>query len=259
MTNSRVVVLGSCGAWPEPGRACSGFVLEHGGFRVVIDLGYGTLPRLLDHVGSVAGDGVDAVVITHLHPDHMVDLHGFFRARWFGRRGAEPIPVYAGAGVRDRLSDLEDDEAALAQVFRWHELPHDGDDQIGPFRMASVALPHVVPNAGVRFEADKLVVAYTGDTGPDAALADLGRDADLFIVEASDRRQRASTPPAPPGEDLHLTGTQAGEAAAGAGAKRLMLTHFWPGNDRELTRELAAAAFDGPIVLADEGLVVELG
>lgn len=258
MTDSRVVVLGSCGAWPEPGRACSGFVLEHNGFRVVIDLGYGTLSRLLDHLGSVAGDGVDAVVITHLHPDHMVDLHGFFRARWFGRRDADPIPVYAGAGVRDRLSGLEDDQDALAKVFTWHALPHDEGDQIGPLRMMSVALPHFVPNAGVRFEADGLVIAYTGDTGPDAALADLGRDADLFIVEASDRRQRPSTPQSPPGEDLHLTGTDAGEAAAGADAKRLMLTHFWPGNDREITRKLAAAAFEGPIILADEGLVVDL-
>lgn len=88
---SRVVVLGSCGAWPEPGRACSGFVLEHAGFRVVIDLGYGILTRLLDLLDSTVADGIDAVVITHKHPDHMLDMHGLFRARWFGRRVAAPV------------------------------------------------------------------------------------------------------------------------------------------------------------------------
>lgn len=73
-------MLGSCGAWPEPWRACSGFVLELDGFRVVLDLGYGTLLRLLGHLDSPVADGVDAVVVTHHHPDHAIDLHGLFRA-----------------------------------------------------------------------------------------------------------------------------------------------------------------------------------
>ena len=108
---SRLVVLGGCGAWPEAGRACSGFVLEHEGVRVVLDLGYGTLPPLLRLLGSTVADGIDAVVITHRHPDHMIDLHGLFRARWFGSRDAAAIPVYAGAGVRERLRGLEEDDA----------------------------------------------------------------------------------------------------------------------------------------------------
>jgi ribonuclease BN (tRNA processing enzyme) len=62
--SSRLVVLGSCGAWPEAGRACSGFVVEHGGVRVVLDLGYGTLPRLLGLLDSTVADGVDAVIVT---------------------------------------------------------------------------------------------------------------------------------------------------------------------------------------------------
>ena len=90
---SRLVVLGSCGAWPEPGLACSGFVLEHAGYRVVLDLGYGTYSRLAAHTGSVVGAGIDAVVVTHEHPDHMVDLHALFRARWFGSRGSPRLPT----------------------------------------------------------------------------------------------------------------------------------------------------------------------
>lgn len=255
---SRLVVLGSCGAWPEPGRACSGFVLEHAGFRIVLDLGYGVLSHLLALLDSRVAAGVDAVIITHQHPDHMLDLHGLFRARWFGDRGAAPIPLYAPRGVVDRLQGLEeDDDGAILRVFDWHPLPAQVYD-VGPFRLSSWDLPHFVPNAGVRLAADALVVAYTGDTGPSPLLAELGRDADLFIVEATDRHQGAATPPAPQGSGLHLSSREAGVAAADAQCRRLMLTHFWPGNDREMSRASAQQAFSGEVLLAEEGLEIAL-
>jgi ribonuclease BN (tRNA processing enzyme) len=253
---SRLVVLGSCGAWPEPGRACSGFVLEHGGTRVVLDLGYGTLPRLLALLGSSAADGIDAVIVTHAHPDHMVDVHGLFRARWFGRRGAPAIPLFAPQPVWARLVSLEDDgEDVVRRVFDWSPLPA-GSRAIGPLRLDSMLLPHYLPNAGVRLSAPGLTLAYTGDTGPDPALAVLGRDADLYIVDATDSAQQSGGPAGPA---LTLTACEAGEAAAAAGARRLLLTHFWPGNDRQASRAAAAAAFEGDILLADEGLEVPLG
>jgi ribonuclease BN (tRNA processing enzyme) len=256
--DSRLVVLGSCGAWPEPGRACSGFVLEHDGFRVVMDLGYGTLSRLLSVLDSPVAAGVDAVVVTHHHPDHMLDLHGLFRSRWFGDRGAPPISLYAPEGVVHILEGLEDDDrGAIRRVFEWHPLPAE-PYEVGPFRLSSFDLPHFVPNAGVRLASSDLVVAYTGDTGPSPYLADLGRDADLFIVEATDRTQRPASIPPPPGPQLHMTSRDAGTAATAASARRLMLTHFWPGNDRELSRSAAQQVFSGEVLLADEGLVVTL-
>ena len=253
---TRLTVLGSCGAWPEGGRACSGFVLEHDGARIVLDLGYGTAPRLLGLLRSQAADGVDAVVISHEHPDHMADLHAFFRARWFGARGAPAVPLFATEGVMTRLAAIEDNHDALAAVLDFRPIPA-GPHQAGPLRLESAALPHFVPNAGVRLSVPGLTVAYTGDTGPDPALAGLGRDADLFIVEATDRHQRPGVPADPPG--LQMTASDAGQAAASAGARRLLLTHFWPGNDRGLSREQAAAAFPGEILLAEEGLSVPLG
>ncbi|MET1072821.1 MAG: MBL fold metallo-hydrolase [Umezawaea sp.] len=96
----QVTVLGSCGAYPEPGRACSGFLVEWDGFRLVLDLGYATLPRLLDHCPDGA---VDAVVITHEHPDHCIDLHGLFRTRFYGGEGSK-LPLYCAPGVLTRLS-----------------------------------------------------------------------------------------------------------------------------------------------------------
>ena len=101
---SRLVVLGGCGAWPEPGRACSGFLLEHDGFRVVLDLGYGTLPRLLALLGSTTAAGLDAVVVTHDHPDHVVDLHGLFRARLYDGRQLPRIALFAPEAVVERVA-----------------------------------------------------------------------------------------------------------------------------------------------------------
>jgi ribonuclease BN (tRNA processing enzyme) len=144
--SSRLVVLGSCGGWPEAGRACSGYLLEHQGTRIVLDLGYATLPRLLTLVGSPAADGVDAVVVTHAHPDHLVDLHGLFRARWFTRRHAPPIPLFAPSGVLEMVAGLENgDTDAVAAVLDAHPLPA-GAYQLGSFRLESWPLPHHVPN-----------------------------------------------------------------------------------------------------------------
>ncbi|MDQ6899284.1 MAG: MBL fold metallo-hydrolase [Candidatus Dormibacteraeota bacterium] len=254
---SELVVLGSCGAWPEPGRACSGFFLQHQGFRLVLDLGYATLPRLLGLLGNPIGDGLDAVVITHKHPDHMVDLHGLFRARWFGARTARPLPVYAPDGVLERVAALEDDDAQhVRSVFDWRKLPN-APYSVGPFQLETRELPHFVPDIGLRLTAAELTVAYTGDCGPHSALADLGREADLYIVEATDRDQQRGAPPRA-GRQLHLSGRDAGAAAEAAGAKRLLLTHFWPGNDRKRTRDLAAEAYSGPISSAREGLRLPL-
>jgi ribonuclease BN (tRNA processing enzyme) len=254
---SRVVVLGGCGAWPEPGRACSGFLLEHDGFRVALDLGYGTLSRLLSLLGSTTAAGLDAVVVTHDHPDHVVDLHGLLRARLYDGQRLPRISLCAPEAVLERITGLEDAERSLTErVFAWQPLPAAGYD-LGPFRLQSWSLPHYVPNAGVRLSTSEFVVAYTGDTGPDPALAELGRDADLFIVDATDRYQHAGEPPgAQPA--MNLTAREAGQAATAAGAHRLMLTHFWPGNDREQSRAAAAEAFPREILIADEGAVVDL-
>jgi ribonuclease BN (tRNA processing enzyme) len=252
-----MVVLGGCGAWPEPGRACSGFLLEHAGFRVALDLGYGTLSRLLTLLGSTTAVGLDAVVATHDHPDHVVDLHGLFRARLYDGQQLPRLSLYAPEAVLERITDLEDCKRSVTErVFAWQPLPA-RDYDVGPFRLQSWILPHYVPNAGLRLSTPEFTVAYTGDTGPDPALVEIGRNADLFIVDATDRYQQATIPPnaEPP---MNLTAREAGEAATTGGAHKLMLTHFWPGNDRDRSRAEAAEAFSGEILIADEGTIVDL-
>jgi ribonuclease BN (tRNA processing enzyme) len=255
--SSRLVVLGSCGAWPEGGRACSGLLLEHDGFRLALDLGYATLPRLLSVLGSPVADGLDAVIVTHRHADHALDLHGLFRARWFGRPGAAALPLYSPVDVVDQVGALEADHAsAVREVFDWHPLPSDAY-RVGPFRLESMALPHYVPNAGVRLCAPGLTVAYTGDTGPVEELAELGADADLYVMAASDP-QPPSASALEGGPQLLLSAHDAGRAATAARARRLLLTHFRPGSDRELNRAAAGAVFSGEVILADEDLSITL-
>ncbi|GAB3871619.1 MBL fold metallo-hydrolase [Kibdelosporangium lantanae] len=172
-----MAVLGSCGAWPEPGRACSGFLVAHEGFRIVVDLGFGVASRLFEHCPA---DALDAVVITHEHPDHCVDLNAVFRARYYA--GAPRIPLYCTPGVVDRLSAVEPNPP-LSAAFDVVDLP--GTHTVGPFELTGLALPHHVPNVGVRLSSAAGSVAYTGDTGPDPALAELGWDVDLYVVEAT--------------------------------------------------------------------------
>jgi ribonuclease BN (tRNA processing enzyme) len=92
----RLTVLGACGAWPEAGQACSGFLVEHDGFRLVVDLGYATVPRLLERT---APGQVDAVFISHGHPDHCADLNPLLRARVLREDPAAALPVYALPGA----------------------------------------------------------------------------------------------------------------------------------------------------------------
>lgn len=244
----QITVLGSCGAFPEPGRACAGFLVTWDGYRVVLDLGYATLPRLLAHCPDGA---VDAVVVTHEHPDHCVDLHGLFRMRYYGNPGRViPLSLYSPPGVLDRLAGLEPD-VDLRAVFDHHPLP--GEYQVGPFTLTSEPLPHYVPNAGIRLRAGNTILAYTGDTGPDPLLATLGDGAELFIVEATDRAGETDQPV----RNL-LTAAEAGRWARRAGADRLLLTHFWPGTDRVASVAAARREFGGEVLAADEDLVIPL-
>lgn len=243
----KVVVLGSCGAYPEPGRACSGFAVEWEGYRLVLDLGYGTLPRLLAHWP----DGVvDGVVITHEHPDHCVDLHGLFRMRFYGTGGPR-VPLFCPSGVLDRLGGLEPD-VDMNAVFDVHPLP--GSYELGPFTLTGVPLAHSVPNTGIRMQTGEVALAYTGDTAPGPELVGLGRGVDLFIVEATDRA----------GEDQRserslMMAAESGYWARQAGARRLVLTHFWPGNDRDNSVAAARGTFGGDVLAAEEGCVVAFG
>jgi ribonuclease BN (tRNA processing enzyme) len=242
----RVTVLGGCGAWPTADQACSGFLVEHDGFRLVVDLGYATFPRLLGHIRA---DEVDAVVISHGHPDHCADLSPLLRARALDDHPPARLPVHAPPGSLDAVLALDRPEM-LAGAYEISGFP----DRVGPFDVRTRLLPHWLPNAGLRIAAGGRVLSYTGDSGPSEGVVDLARDADLLIAEAT------YLDPVPEHSRSHLTSArQAAEQARRAATGHLLLTHLWPGTDPAAARAEAATEFDGPIDVATSDLVLDLG
>jgi ribonuclease BN (tRNA processing enzyme) len=245
----RLTVLGGCGAWPAAGQACSGFLVEHDGFRLLVDLGYATVPRLLERA---AAEEIDAVFISHGHPDHCADLSPLLRARALSADPPAPLPVHALPGALDAVLAL-DRPQMLAGAFTLHELSPGRRLDIGPFRAQTRLLPHWVPNAGLRLTAGSRVLAYTGDSGPSPELSELARGCDLLLAEAT------FVDHVPDHSRRYISSARlAGQQAAGAGAGRLMLTHLWPGTSPVAALAAASDHYDGQTSIADTGIEVDL-
>jgi ribonuclease BN (tRNA processing enzyme) len=246
----RLTVVGGCGAWPAAGQACSGYLVEHDGFRLLIDPGYAIVPRLLERIDAT---DVDAVLVSHGHPDHCADLHPLLRARVLREEPAPALPVHTLPGAVDRILDL-DEPGTLQDAFTLAEFAAGDQFEVGPFQVETWQLPHWVPNAGIRLAADGQVLAYTGDTGPSPAIVELARGANLFLAEASFPEQ------VPARSAGYLSSArQAGEDAARAGVGQLLLTHLLPGTAPGLAEAGARATFTGEVGVAHGGIVADLG
>jgi len=246
----RLTVLGGCGAWAEPAQACSGFLVELDGFRLVLDMGYATMPRLLEHIDA---ESVDAVYISHGHPDHCADLNPLLRARAMSENQPPPLPVYSPAGALDAVLAL-DRPQTLAGSYELHDVAADETIDIGPFRAETTMLPHWLPNLGIRLSASSRVLAYTGDSGPSTDATTMARDADLLIADATNLEDGSGE-----AQRFLSTPSVAGHQAAVAGAARLLLTHLWPGTDHAAALTAARAEYGGVLAVAIPGLVVDLG
>lgn len=249
-----LIVLGTYGMYAGPGGATAGYLLRHDGFSLWVDLGSGTLANLQRHIGPLE---VGAVVVSHRHPDHLVDLFPYLYARVYGsEEQTMGTPLFGPPEVFDKVRVLLSGAGAdeLATTFRLSEVVPGDEFEAGPFRVRTARMAHPVPTIGMRVEAEGTVFAYTADTGPTDAIADLGAEADLLLSEATWQEDGSAFPP-----DLHMTAREAGEHARRASAKRLMLTHIKPTLDRERSRDETASIFEGEILLATEGMVLEVG
>jgi ribonuclease BN (tRNA processing enzyme) len=247
-----LIVLGASGTWPQEGGALSGYLLRQDGFNLWIDCGSGTMANLQRYV---AISDVDALIITHEHADHCVDVYPLFYARYYGGQGANGMPLYIPKGFGSRLNGLLSEESieAFREGFDVREVDPGDDFEIGPFRVKARAMSHLgLPALGFRLENDGASLSYTGDTGPTQELVELARGSDVLLAEATyqDMDQLSS---------FHLSSRQAAEHAREAGVGRLVLTHILPTHDKGESIRQAAEAFDGPVDAAVEGFTVEVG
>ena len=247
-----LTVLGSSGTWPPAGGATCGYLVSHEGTHIWLDAGTGTFANLQRHVAI--GD-IAAIVITHGHPDHFVDVVPAFYARHYGGLGDPGLPFYSPEGFTNLLSLLvsEDGRDVMGQAYSFRTLV-DGDRvQIGPFDIRAYEMRHVGVNAlGYRIEAGGAVFAYTGDTGPSDMVVEMARDADALMAEASYQDASNLLP-------FHLSARQAAEHAKAAGVGRLLLTHILPTLDPQVSLAEARSAFDGTVEVAEEGMITVIG
>jgi len=245
----RLTVLGGSGGFPAAGGACSGYLIEHAGFRLLVDPGYAIVPRLLE---LVPAEGIDAVLVSHGHPDHVADLNPLLRARLMGDDEALPLPAYALPDALSRVLAL-DQITALKDACEVREFEAGDALSIGPFAVESRQLPHSIPNAGVRISAGGASITYTGDAGPTDDLVELATGTDLLLAEAT------YVDAVPPGNATVLNSAlEVGQQAHRAGAARLLLTHLMPGTDPRASRTAASRHFDDWIAVATPGMTVAL-
>jgi len=258
----RITVLGKSPSWQDVDGACSGYLVEEANTRLLVDCGNGAFAKLRKFAEYV---DIDAVVISHLHADHFLDLIPFSYALTYAPR-QQPAPVgpwpgtdsparpvlYAPIGAGEtfrRVVGAWGNEDLVEKAFDLIE--YDASDAlgVGPLRVSFGEVPHFVrthaidvasTDEGGRF-------TYGADCAPSEELVAFARGADLLMLEATLPRAE------PSGVRGHLTPAEAGDHAHRAGAKRLVITHLSDELDEESARAQAEEAFGGPVEVAAEG------
>jgi ribonuclease BN (tRNA processing enzyme) len=247
----RLTVIGCSGSFPGPDSPASCYLLEApyagGTYRLLLDLGSGALGALQRYVQP---ESIDVVCLTHLHPDHCMDMCGFYVLRKYHPGGPlSPISVYGPDGTADRLArayDLDVDPG-MTREFDFEPYREDPFD-LGPFTLAVTQVDHPVPTFAIRVTHGDRSLVYSGDTGPCTSLEQIAKDCDVLLAEASFLEPARHNPP-----NLHLTGRQAAETAERAGVGRLILTHIPPWHVPGDVLAEAAPHFSGVVTLASAG------
>lgn len=241
-----LTVLGCAGSHPGVGRACSGYLVQSGGTSLLLDAGNGSTANLQRFV---ALRELDAVVVSHRHLDHCIDLIGAYYALRFDPEVTGRLPLYAAAEVHDLLTSLlsGDTEMGFDDVFDHTQVGPGDAVRVGPMQLRFAHSVHVAPTVSTRIEVDGRVLVYSGDSAGGPDLVEVARGADLLLCEASWPGEMSDHEPG-----IHLTGRGAGAVAREAGVRHLVLTHIAGGTDRAQVLADAREVFDGPVTLADD-------
>lgn len=248
----RLTILGSSGGYSGPNNPTSGFLLEVGGARLWIDAGHGTfsaLQRVADYTR------IDAVLVSHVHADHCVDLYALNIALRFHEQGVLRMPLYCPLEVWERvpllLGDSAEAQEGFHKTFDFHPVAAGEAVELAgessSVRASFLRTDHPNYCLAMRLETAEGVLTYSADTGPGFDLAGFARGSDLLLCEATYQEGRVGAP-------VHLTAREAAETARRAGVRDLVLTHVWPAFDpRRSVEEARSAAGDVRVEWAAPG------
>jgi ribonuclease BN (tRNA processing enzyme) len=245
----RLTVLGSNGTYPTAGHPASGYLVQADHTSVLVDCGPGVFPVI-----HASGSVPDAIVLSHGHGDHCLDLLPLFNHLRFDRPEVRSIPLYAPDGVVQRLAAFAGagpDHDFFAVFDPVHVAPGDAYG-VGTVTVSFGEAVHPVPAVVTRLEAGGSVLTYSGDTGPGGDVTELAAGADVLLCEATHQGM-----PAPDRYPFHLYAVEAGEVAARAGVARLIVTHVSPTLDPAVSVSEAASSFDGPVTHAEPRMEIE--
>lgn len=254
----RLTIVGCAGSFPGPDSAASCYLVEADDdtgrtWRVLLDLGNGALGPLQRYVDLAS---LDALLLSHLHPDHFMDACGLYVARRYHPGGpvGTQMPVYGPRGTFGRLLQAYGVDAAegLGDTYTVHEWEDAKPVGIGPLTVTPRLVEHPVEAYGLRVEHEGRVLAYSGDTDTCPGLVEVATAADVLLCEAAFQEGRDTV------RGIHLTGLRAGEAATSAGARRLVLTHIPVWTDAGTVLAEARSAFDGPAETARPGATYDI-
>lgn len=235
MAGLTCTVIGCSGSYPGPGQACSSYLVRGGGTSVLVDAGSGALANVQRHL---ALEELDAVVISHEHPDHWQDLEGLAVAGVYVLRLPQ-IPVFAPAGLREKLW-------GPAEAFAWHTVTDADTVALGRLHLRFSRTDHGPETLAVRIDGEGRSLGYSADSGPGWSLEALGPGLDLALCEATYLQDREGTL-------QHMSARQAGRSARDAGVDRLVITHLQPVIDRQRAAHEASDAFGADVPVALEG------
>lgn len=263
----RITVLGKSPSWQDVGGACSGYLVEAGETRVLLDCGSGVFGKLRQHIDYI---DVDAVVLSHLHADHFFDLMPYACALAYAPR-QQPVPVDRWPGTDDPARPALHAPRGALQAFRTlcqaggmfedhiekafavREYEEADVLEIGPLTIRFHGVPHYLPTFAIEVVEDGFRLTYGADHSPTNELDEFAHETDLLLLEATLPRPERT------GIRGHITPAEAGEHATRAAARRLVLTHISDELDPDWALREARSTFDGPVELAEEGAVWTLG
>lgn len=254
----QITVLGKSPSWPDAGGACSGYLVESANTKLLVDCGSGVFGKLRERRDY--GE-LDAIVISHFHGDHCLDLMPFAYALTYSPRwsGANPAPrprliVPTGGGdLLCQIAGVLGPGETIVNAFEVSEYEPTQTVKVGEFELNFCPVPHYIPTFAISVTAAGEDGRFTfgADCAPNQQLIDFASGSDLLLIEATLREPEGDEPRG------HLTATEAGQHGRAANVGRLVLTHISDELDQELSVAEAAEAFGGEVTLACEGAVLD--